>query len=123
MCKSLVLVLCDESAQDWECQAVQLLLDPLVPRKTELTPTLLVSGCPAVSLRGYSVASGFPRDGFPVLARQEEKQPSAGSPSRRGSRAGSFHGSPGAGDSEEKGLGPSPAARRLEDSARIGTVQ
>lgn len=27
MCKCLVFVLCDESAQDWECQALQLLLD------------------------------------------------------------------------------------------------
>lgn len=42
-----MLVLCDESAQDGECQAVQLLLDPLGAQETELTPTLLVSDVPS----------------------------------------------------------------------------
>lgn len=77
---------------------------------------------PAVLPRGLQRGlSGF-LETFSVLARQEEKQPSPGSPSRRGRRAGSFHGSPGAGDSEEKGLEhlQLPADQR---TARIVTVQ
>ena len=59
------------------------------------------------------MASGFPRDSFPVTARQEEKRPSAASPSWRGGRAGWFRDSPGAGDSAQKGLRTSPPACTL----------
>ena len=117
MCKSLVFILCDESTQEFSFSWTR-----LVPRKTELTPTLLVSGRAAASLRGL-------QHGFRLPERQCSCHCKAGGEaalcrltSRRGGRAGRYvtHWELA---TEQKGLGTAPPARRLEDSDRVVRVQ
>ena len=117
MCKSLVFVLCDESTQEfsfsWTC---------LVPRKTELTPTLLVSGRAAASLRGLQHGFGLPERQCSCHCKAGGEAALCRLTSWRGSRAGRYATQRKLA-TEQKGLGTAPPACRLEDSDRGVTVQ